>query len=927
MKPQPSAMPSPQRRTVFQAGPITYDEARQELRVNGVRQALETKPLSLLLALLLADGEVVSKRTLIAAAWGNAEHANEASLTTAMSKLRAALGRDERNVIELVHGVGYRIGRPVNIVSLDGARPAFAFVAGATVPGRPQWQLSQPLSLPPANDVWRAVHIKTGETRIFKFADTETRLDMLRREATLSRVLHRALGARDDLLRIAEWRFEEPPYFIESPDGGPNLPQWAHDHGGLGALDLGARIAMIGQVARTLAAAHEAGVLHGDIKPTNILVAPAPGGTPTLRLVDFGAGGLSDEARLRLVATTLLTGEDRGETPSAGKLSGTWTYMAPDRLAGGGPSMSADIYALGILLYQMVIGNFDKPLVVGWENDVTDLLLRQDIAAAAAGDPAQRLTSAATLAGRLEGLETRRAALARETAAAQAAGSLAREVERARARLPWITGAMLSLALGLSVAAFAEFQAVGERDAARDAAEQTQSVNNFLTHDLLGRGNPAESGKADETLMEAANASEAAIDRRLGREPLVAGAIYLALAQAFDSRSATDAARHAYTQAIGDFVKAGAAGEASAIIATLQQSVMESKSGQLGALARARELIANATPRMGALRTRRDEGQVWLLDAQASLQWLGGDAYASERMFARAADLADARPDVFDKAARLELRQHQAYALLRMGDWTQAGILLQALHTRQVADLGPRHPDTLGVEFNMTRLLLAKGEVAAALAARNRLLPDFVAVFGADHRMTLQLRSARADTMAALGQYDEAAAEDRRIYVITRARYGDRSTFAISALSDEAKVLCRAGHADTGLTASYAAYRGAVAAFGAATPMAKGLGVELAFCLIQDRQFQQARQYLDGKDWTAMAELTMDPDYASGIDVLKAAIALGTGDTAAGDALLNRVATVFDRPGAEPYMRQWVRTLIAQGVSAKPSLSGAMTSN
>jgi DNA-binding winged helix-turn-helix (wHTH) protein len=911
MTPQSSDVPAQQRRTIFQAGPITYDEARQELRVNGVRQALEAKPLALLLALLHADGEVVSKRTLIAAAWGNAEHANEASLTTAMSKLRAALGRDERNSVELVHGVGYRIGRPVNTVSFDGVRSVFAFVPGATVPGRPQWQLSQSLSLPPANDVWRAVHSKTGETRIFKFADTETRLDMLRREATLSRVLHRALGVRDDLLRIAEWRFEEPPYFIESPDGGPNLPQWANDHGGLGALELGARIAMIAQVARTLAAAHEAGVLHGDIKPTNILVAPPHGSTPTLRLVDFGAGGLSDEARMRLVATTLLTGEDRGETPSAAKLSGTWTYMAPDRLAGGGPSMSADIYALGVLLYQMVIGNFDKPLVVGWENDVTDPLLRQDIAAAASGDPAQRLTSAATLAGRLEALEARHAALVRDTAAAQASAALAREAERARARLPWITGAILSLAVGLSVAAVAEFQAVGERDEARRAAELAQSVNNFLVHDLLGRGNPAESGKADETLMEAANASEAAIDRRLSHEPMAAGAIYLALAQAFDSRSASDAARHAYTKAIGDFVKAGPAGQASVVIATLQQSIMESKSGQLGALARARQLIADAAPHIGALTARRDESKVWLLTAQASLQWLGGDAHASAAMFAQAADLADTMPDVFDEAARLKLRQQQAYAFLRMGDWVQAGTLLQALHTRQLAVLGPRHPDTLGVAFNMTRLLLAKGEVAEALQARDRLLPDFVAVFGPDHRMTLALRAARAETLSALGRYDEAAAEDRRIYDITRAQYGDRSAYALSALNEEAKILCRAGHADTGLIASHAAYEGAVAAFGAATPMAKALGADLAFCLIQDRQFQQARPYLDGKDWTAIAELTLDPDYQAEIDVMKAAIALGTGDAADGEALLHGVSKVFARPGADPYMRQWVEKLSA----------------
>ena len=198
--------------------------------------------------------------------------------------------------------------------------------------------------------------------------------------------------------------------------------------------------------------------------------------------------------------------------------------------------------------------------------------------------------------------------------------------------------------------------------------------------------------------------------------------------------------------------------------------------------------------------------------------------------------------------------------------------------------------------------------------------------------MTLALRSARAESMAALGRTDEAAAEDRRIYDITRARYGDLSTYALSALNDEAKILCRAGHSTTGLIASHAAYEGAVAAFGAATPMAKGLGADLAFCLIQDRQYQQARHYLDDNDWTAIGELTLDPDYAAEVDVMKAAIALATGHPADGEKLLHRVGKVFDSPGADPYMRQWVAQLTGAGVAPTPviqdsAIQGSKRSN
>jgi non-specific serine/threonine protein kinase len=109
------------------------------------------------------------------------------------------------------------------------------------------------------------------------------------------------------------------------------------------------------------------------------------------------------------------------------------------------------------------------------------------------------------------------------------------------------------MAAGLALSTLFGIRALHDRDEARERAALAQAVNNFLTEDLLGRGNPAQSGKADETLMGAAEAAEAGIDRRLADEPMEAGAIYLSLARAFDSRTAEDAARHAYDQAIAAF--------------------------------------------------------------------------------------------------------------------------------------------------------------------------------------------------------------------------------------------------------------------------------------------------------------------------------------------------------------------------------------
>src|SRR2546429_7883258 len=69
----------------------------------------------------------------------------------------------------------------------------------------------------------------------------------------------------------------------------------------------------------------------------------------------------------------------------------------------------SDVYALGVMLYQLAIGDFRKPILPGWEAGIEDPLIREDIADAACGDSARRLASAAELAERLLALDRRRA--------------------------------------------------------------------------------------------------------------------------------------------------------------------------------------------------------------------------------------------------------------------------------------------------------------------------------------------------------------------------------------------------------------------------------------------------------------------------------------------------------------------------------------
>lgn len=98
------------RRRRWSFASCVFDEASWSLMVKGRRVSVETKPLELLRELLLNAGDVISKNELLDAVWPDVTVV-EASLPTAIRKLRLALGKD--CIIETVSGIGYRLAVPV----------------------------------------------------------------------------------------------------------------------------------------------------------------------------------------------------------------------------------------------------------------------------------------------------------------------------------------------------------------------------------------------------------------------------------------------------------------------------------------------------------------------------------------------------------------------------------------------------------------------------------------------------------------------------------------------------------------------------------------------------------------------------------------------------------------------------------------------
>ncbi|MDZ3832416.1 MAG: winged helix-turn-helix domain-containing protein [Sphingopyxis sp.] len=864
---------SRRRRRRWKFAEAEFDEASWVLRVNGKPVALEGKPLEVLHELLLRAGEVVTKDEILDAVWPGITVV-EGSLPTAISKLRKALGTRQDNIVETVPRVGYRLNCTVNVESVETPlAPRFAFSAGDGVPGRKQWKLIRAFGESGTDDVWLARHDKTGEQRVFKFADAPDRLRALKREAALSRVVFAGLGEKAPLPALLEWNFDTSPYFLEYVYGGQDLIAWASENGGLAVIAIDKRLAVAAKIARAVADVHGLGVLHKDLKPANILILDGAQGQ-TIRLADFGSGRLLDQAVLDNFQITN-PGSLGADLAQDEPRSGTLAYRAPELTGDALPTVKTDIYALGLILYQLVVGDFGKALAPGWDANVADSLLREDIQLAAEGDPARRLASAQELAERIEQLDRRRREAAEQAERAHYLAEQKKLEERRAARRPWIRAAVASLAIGFFSTSALALYAWSQRNQAVEARTLADTGYRFIAEDVLASPDPVQTS-ANETVIDAIKRASTNIDRRFADSPSVAARLHLAVARAFHGRSDFDTARAEYARAAQWFARAGEAESDDAAIGRLGRIHMESTSGQPQRLEEAGRMLQQERSRLGE---RGKQGQVGFALAQAEGAYgYMADIKLAERSFRRAIAIANADPDAAPATQQLKAKSSLALALMRLGRAKEAEPLAGAIVTESIRVRGADHPDTLVTRQHWLNALSMIGRHEAALRGSTPLLAAMRARFGDNHRFTLGLHSTRFESFAALGRYDEAAREAERVWQGASIQAGAQSHQALVGQIDYATALCRTPQRARGASVAQDALATTRQAFGPDYPLTHAIRYFAAECLLANRRYTEAGTLLDGLDSKKVAELIGQAEFGATADLALAEIALAQGD-------------------------------------------------
>src|SRR5580765_4355157 len=203
------------------------------------------------------------------------------------------------------------------------------FLPGTVVAGR--YRIAGLLGRGGMGEVYRATDLTLGQSVALKFLPEATAHD----ERALARFYNEVRVARQvthpNVCRVYDvGQVQGLHYismeFVDGEDLGSLLRR-------IGRLPVDKAVETARKICAGLSAAHDKGVLHRDLKPANVMID----GRGQVIIMDFGLAGLAEQ----------LEGDIRSGTPA---------YMAPEQLAGTGVSVRSDIYALGLLLYELFTG-------------------------------------------------------------------------------------------------------------------------------------------------------------------------------------------------------------------------------------------------------------------------------------------------------------------------------------------------------------------------------------------------------------------------------------------------------------------------------------------------------------------------------------------------------------------------------------------
>ncbi len=577
----------------------------------------------------------------------------------------------------------------------------------------------------------------------------------------------------------------EPYFVMEHVDGIP-ITAFCDSN----RCDVRQRLELMVKVCEGVQHAHQKGIIHRDLKPSNVLVTRD--GDPTPKIIDFGIAKAVDEP---LIDRTLVTG---------GRIVGTPAYMSPERIKPDGDvDTRADIYSLGVMLYELLTGELPYRARTGNYYEIASKVLTEDAASPSgrittldAGRrrevAQQRSTDGAELRRRLRGdLDwiTMKAMDRDRNRRYDSSAELAADLRRHLAHEPVVAGppgpayrmgkfvrrhtagvasaGLVVVALLAGIVGTTLQAARANREAARanQEAETAEQVSDFLVG-MFRASDPTEALGETITAREILDRGAERISSELADQPEM---------------------RARLSQTIGQvYAELGLYAPAQAMFAAALAIQRELHGANHGNVGNSLASLAHSLAAQGKL----EEAESYFLEALAVTEnveapdenglaavhnGLGG-LYKEMGRYTQAETHLERAREIWQRAgARDELSKvlnNLANVRGRQGRLAEAvPLYLEAIGIME-EDLDPGHPMTATTLVNLASALVDLERFDEAEALYGRALPVVERAYAPDHPLVAATLLNYANLLAMRERYDEAAPLFERVLASREASFG-----------------------------------------------------------------------------------------------------------------------------------------------------------